>query len=83
MGWHFSVSIRHEVIGSARQCLYWGFRFLLQCELQENRGHRKVRLSFYSSPAPPLSAPNMSQSNDTKKRLSCCDFTSVCTRFAP
>lgn len=49
-----AFSIRHEVIGTARQCLYWGFMFLLQCERQENQGCRKVRLSFT---ALPFSAP--------------------------
>ena len=75
-----AFSIRHEVIGTARQRLYWGYMLLLQCELQENRGCRKVRLSFYSTSI--LSSKHVTE-HDTKERLSCWDFMNVSTGFAP
>lgn len=59
-----AFSIRHEVIGTARQRLYWGYMLLLQRELQENRGCRKVRLSFYSTS---LLSSNLSQSMTQRK----------------
>lgn len=74
-----AFSIRHEVIGTARQCLYWGYMLLLQCKLQENQGCRK---SDSVSTALAFSSPNMSE-YDTKQRLSCWDFMNVYTRFTP
>lgn len=59
------------------------FCFLPPCELRENHGLGKVRLSFSSSMAPPWGAPNTSQNSDTKNSLWSCDFTQVCPRFAP
>ena len=69
-----AFSIRHEVIGTARQCLYWGYMLLLQCKLQENQGCRKVRLSFYSTSL--LISKHVTE-YDTKQRPSCWDFTNV------
>ena len=59
-----AFSIRHEVIGTARQCLYWGYMLLLQCKLQENQGCRK---SDSVSTALAFSSPNMSQSMTRSK----------------